>query len=151
MAEDRSQNIDAFGRQELGWVVPQVLDSSRTVTGMTDSKEDTGEITWQRPDGTAYTLNDGADGTVHNSEMYVAKLPGRQLLDPAAFDTGDTASQVAPVVVGLRQRLRLHALGGSQLRPVDPRAGHPAGRLHGQPAASSPTGTSSGTSTTATC
>ena len=93
MAEDRSQNIDAFGRQELGWVVPEVLDSNRTVTGMKDSKEDIGQITWQQPDGTEYTLTDGADGTVHNSEMYVAKLPGRQLLDPAAFDTGDTATR----------------------------------------------------------
>ena len=28
MATDKSHNIDAFGRQELGWVVPEVLDSS---------------------------------------------------------------------------------------------------------------------------
>ena len=92
MATDKSHHIDAFGRQELGWVVPQVLDGSRTVTGMKDSKEDTGQITWQEPDGTPYTLTDGPDGTVHNSEMYVAKLPGRTLLDESAFTGGDGAT-----------------------------------------------------------
>ena len=92
MATDKSQNIDAFGRQELGWVVPQVLDGDTRATGITDSKEDTGAITWQTRNGTPYTLEDGADGIVRNSEMYVAKLPGRQLLDPAKFETGDKAS-----------------------------------------------------------
>ncbi|HEX8780963.1 MAG TPA: immune inhibitor A domain-containing protein, partial [Nocardioides sp.] len=96
MATDKSQNIDAYGRQELGWVVPQVLDSSRTVEGMSDSKQDTDAITWQRPDGTPYTLAEGQEGVgrVQNSEMYVAKLPGRVLLDPAKFGTGDTATPV---------------------------------------------------------
>ncbi|GAA4705314.1 PKD domain-containing protein [Nocardioides conyzicola] len=95
MATDKSQDMDAFSRQELGWVVPEVLEpgQSRTESGITDSKQDTGTITWQRPDGTPYTLTNGPDGTVHNSQMYVAKLPGRQLLDPATFDTGDKASK----------------------------------------------------------
>lgn len=95
MATDKSQNMDAYSRQELGWVVPQVLTpgASRTVDGWTDSKQDTGAISWQQPDGTPYTLSNGADGIVHNSLMYVAKLPGRQLLDPAKFDTGDKASK----------------------------------------------------------
>ncbi|WP_439937678.1 PKD domain-containing protein [Nocardia sp. N13] len=94
MATDKSHNIDAYGRQELGWVVPEVLDSDRTETGITDSKQDTDSITWQRPDGTAYTLTEGLDGVgrVQNSQMYVAKLPGRILLDPAKFETGDKAS-----------------------------------------------------------
>ena len=92
MATDKSQNIDAFGRQELGWVVPQVLDGDTTVSGWSDSKEDTGSITWQTPGGEPYTLTDGEDGIVRNSQMYVAKLPGRQLLDPAKFDTGEGAS-----------------------------------------------------------
>ncbi len=94
MATDKSHNIDAFGRQELGWVVPRVLASGKktSVTGWKDSKFDTGSITWQTPGGVPYTLHSGADGIVHNSEMYVAKLPGRQLLDPASFDTGDKAS-----------------------------------------------------------
>ena len=30
---------------------------------------------------------------MQNSQAYVAKLPGRQLLDPAKFDTGDKASR----------------------------------------------------------
>ncbi len=95
MATDKSQNMDAFSRQELGWVVPQVLEpgSSPRVDDWTDSKQDTDAITWQRPDGTPYTLSEGADGRVQNSEMYVAKLPGRKLLDPAKFDTGDKASK----------------------------------------------------------
>jgi M6 family metalloprotease-like protein len=92
MATDKSQNMDAFSRQELGWVVPQVLrpGSTRTVTGWKDSKADIGAITWARPDGTPYTLRNGTDGTVHNSEMYVAKLPGRTLLDDSAFAAGGT-------------------------------------------------------------
>ena len=95
MATDKSQNMDAFSRQELGWVVPQQLEAgtSPSVQGWTDSKQDTGSIVWQQPDGTPYTLSDGADGTVHNSLMYGAKLPGRQLLDPAKFDTGEKATK----------------------------------------------------------
>jgi len=94
MATDKSHHIDAYGRQELGWVVPEVLDSSRTETGITDSKQDTDTITWEAPDGTPYTLTEGQDGVgrVQNSQMYVAKLPGRVLLDPAKFDSGDTAT-----------------------------------------------------------
>ena len=51
MATDKSQNMDAFGRQELGWVVPEVLEPGTTtsVTGFKDSKQDTGTISWQQP------------------------------------------------------------------------------------------------------
>ncbi len=95
MATDKSQNMDIFSRQELGWVVPEVLKpgTSPTVSGWTDSKQDTNTIRWQTPDGTPYTLTEGTDGRVQNSQAYVAKLPGRQLLDPAKFDTGDTATR----------------------------------------------------------
>ena len=98
MAEDHSQNIDAFGRQELGWVVPQVLPKTgtKTVTGWQDSKKDIDAITWQQPDGTPYTLHEGADGRVQNSEMYVAKLPGRQLLDPSVFTASPTNAGASP-------------------------------------------------------
>lgn len=93
MATDKSQDMDAFSRQELGWVVPEVLgQGTTTVRGVPDSKEDTGVIHWRTRDGSPYTLRDGRDGTVHNARMYVAKLPGRQLLDPAKFGTGDGAS-----------------------------------------------------------
>jgi hypothetical protein len=96
MATDKSHHIDAYGRQELGWVVPEVLDSSRTETEIPDSKQDTNTIMWQKPDGTPYTLTEGAGGVgrVQNSQMYVAKLPGRILLDPAKFNTGDKATPV---------------------------------------------------------
>ncbi len=93
MATDKSQNIDAFGRQELGWVVPRVLSADTVVNGWNDSKEDIGSIVWQTRNGTPYRLRNGEDGIVRNSEMYVAKLPGRRLLDPDAFDSGDGASE----------------------------------------------------------
>jgi M6 family metalloprotease-like protein len=95
MATDKSQNMDIFSRQELGWVVPEVLQpgTSPTVSGWTDSKQDTNQITWRTPDGTPYTLTEGTDGRVQNSQAYVARLPGRQLIDPAKFDTGDTATR----------------------------------------------------------
>jgi immune inhibitor A len=91
MATDKSQNMDVFARQEMGWIVPEVLapGETRTVTGMTDSKEDTHAISWQQPDGTPYTLQ---GPRVHNAQSFVAKLPNRQLIDPAKFDTGDGAS-----------------------------------------------------------
>jgi len=59
------------------------------VGAWTDSKQDTGTIHWQREDGTPYTLS---GPRVHNAKAYVAKLPGRQLIDPAKFDSGDKAS-----------------------------------------------------------
>ena len=92
MASDKSQNMDVFSRQEMGWVVPEVLKPGQktTVTGWTDSKKDTHKVTWRRPDGTPYTLTGPG---VHNAQAYVAKLPGRQLIDPAKFDTGDKASK----------------------------------------------------------
>lgn len=94
MASDHSQNMDIFSRQELGWVVPEVLSPGQdaNVSGWKDSKEDIDVIRWQTPSGQAYTLTEGADGRVQNSQAYVAKLPGRVLLDPAAFSTGDGAT-----------------------------------------------------------
>ena len=87
MATDKSQNMDAFGRQELGWVVPEVLDSSRTETGIPDSKVDIGAITWQKPDGTPYTLTDGAG-------RHRAQLPDvrRQAARPSAARPGGVHS-----------------------------------------------------------
>ena len=93
MATDKSQNMDAFSRQELGWVVPKVLAPGQTqVSGFENSKKDIGAITWETPDGDPYTLRNGPDGTVRNSEMYVAKLPGRTLLESDAFEGGDGAT-----------------------------------------------------------
>ena len=92
MATDKSQNMDVFSRQEMGWIVPEVLkpNSTRAVDDWTDSKEDTHTVKWQQRDGTPYTLTGSG---VHNAQAYVAKLPGRQLIDPAKFETGDQASK----------------------------------------------------------
>ena len=96
MATDKSQNMDAYVRQEMGWVVPEVLTENRTVT-IEDSKQDTGVIKWRTKSGKPYTLRasrkGGNDGVVHNSQMYVAKLPGFSVLEPNAFETGDKASK----------------------------------------------------------
>ena len=95
MATDKSQNMDGYGRQELGWVVPQVLKpgKKKTVKNWKDSKQNTGRIHWRTPSGKKYTLKNGRDGIVRNSEMYVAKLPGRTLIDGAVFGSGDGASK----------------------------------------------------------
>ena len=91
MATDKSQNMDVFSRQEMGWIVPEVLEpgTKTTVNEWTDSKQDTHKVHWQTQDGTPYTLT---GPRVHNAKAYVAKLPGRQLIDPAKFETGDKAS-----------------------------------------------------------
>jgi M6 family metalloprotease-like protein len=87
MAEDHSQNMDVFGRQELGWVVPRVLEpgQSTQADGFGSSKADTHRIDWRTPTGEAYALQGDA---VHNGEAYVAKLPSRQIIDPAKVPSG---------------------------------------------------------------
>ena len=90
MATDKSQHMDVFSRVEMGWVVPEVLAGDRTVTGVTDSKEDTNRIVWQQPDGTPYELT-GPE--VHNAQAFVAKLPGRKLIDESIFDGGEKATK----------------------------------------------------------
>jgi immune inhibitor A len=86
MANDKSQNMDTFGKQELGWLVPRVLKPGQTTaTGVKDGKLNTHRIDWQQPDGTPYTLT---GSTVNNGEAYVAKLPGRRLIDPAKVPSG---------------------------------------------------------------
>ncbi len=86
MATDYSQNIDVIGKKELGWLVPRVLEpGERVASNWQDTKRDTGEIHWKRPDGTPYVLS--GEG-VHNGEAYVATLPGRQILDPSLVPSG---------------------------------------------------------------
>ena len=93
MATDKSQNMDVFSKQELGWLVPRVLEPGvTTATNWQDSKLNTNRIDWQQPDGTPYTLT-GPD--VNNGEAYVAKLPGgcsRSI--PASSCEGATPSHV---------------------------------------------------------
>jgi M6 family metalloprotease-like protein len=93
MATDKSQNMDVFSKQELGWIVPRDLSDLAVtagsnqfdVNGWNDSKIDTGSIVWKRPDGTPYTLS-GAG--IHNGQAYVASLPRRQIIDPATIPSG---------------------------------------------------------------
>ena len=84
--------------------------------------------------------------------MYVAKLPGRQLLDPAAFDSGDGASQTHAWWSGSGNDFNCTPTGGAQPGPLDPRAGRPRrpGR-DGDAQLQVAAGTSSGTTTTASC
>jgi M6 family metalloprotease-like protein len=97
MATDKSQNMDIFSKQELGWIVPVPLQpgTDPTAAGWKDSKVDTGEIHWVQPDGSPYTLQDGVHGPVHNADAYVAKLPTRQLIDPATIANSDPAAASA--------------------------------------------------------
>ena len=85
MAADYSQHMTIFGKQELGWVVPEVLQPGDevSVTDWSEIKQDTGTIDWQRPDGTPYTLS-AADGdqNIHNGQAYTAKLPQERIVDP---------------------------------------------------------------------
>ena len=83
MATDHSQNMDVFGKQELGWVVPRVLEPgpTATVTGWQDTKLDTA------PDRLAaarrHAVHARRATASTTARRYVAKLPGRQIIDPA--------------------------------------------------------------------
>lgn len=71
MASDHFQYMTAFPRQKLGWIVPRELGSGALT--VRESKYDTGEIHWVRPDGTPYVLT----GTgIHNADVWRLSLPG---------------------------------------------------------------------------
>ncbi|HEX8281477.1 MAG TPA: immune inhibitor A domain-containing protein, partial [Chthoniobacterales bacterium] len=73
---DYFQYHSVFSRQDLGWVVPRPLTSGQVT--LTESKFDTGQIHWQRPDGTPYTLTGPG---IHNADVYRLGLPPRILID----------------------------------------------------------------------
>ena len=75
-ASDYFQYSSVFARQDLGWVVPRPLKTG--AVSFTESKFDTGQIDWQRPDGTPYTLTGPG---IHNAEVYRLGLPPRILID----------------------------------------------------------------------
>jgi immune inhibitor A len=91
MATDKSQNMDVFSKQELGWVIPRVLKPGETVANVSDSKLNTHRIDWVQPDGTPYTLQGPG---VNNGEAYVARLPGRRIIDPAKVVRGASPTHV---------------------------------------------------------
>jgi M6 family metalloprotease-like protein len=91
MAADYSQHMTIFSKQELGWVVPEYLQpgDTRTVDDWAEIKRDTGQIHWQRPDGTPYVLSTAnGDQNIHNGQAYAVKLPGRQVIDPDLVPSG---------------------------------------------------------------
>jgi immune inhibitor A len=93
MASDYSQHMPVFSQQELGWVVPEFLQPGESVTveAWQEIKADTGEIQWERPDGTPYTLSAAnGDQNVHNGQAYGLKLGGRILLDPGQVPPGES-------------------------------------------------------------
>jgi len=86
MATDKSQHMDINAKQELGWLVPRVLEpGATTVANWRDSKVNTHRIDWVQPNGTPYSLTGPG---VDNGEGYVAKLPGRQIIDPSEVPSG---------------------------------------------------------------
>ena len=90
MAEDKSQGMDVFARQDLGWIVPEALQSG-TYADLLESDTDTHRIDWQTPAGVPYSLT-GA--TVHNGPAWMAKLPSRRILDPELVATEASATHV---------------------------------------------------------
>lgn len=83
MAADKSQSMDVFSRQDLGWVVPRELPKgTSTVRGWKDSKIDTHTIHWVGGDGKPYVLK-GKD--VHNAQAWTVKLPAKRLVPAGAL------------------------------------------------------------------
>jgi immune inhibitor A len=92
MATDKSQHMDVYSKQELGWIVPRVLaPGETTVTGWKDSKTNTHRIDWVTPSGQPYTLT---GPSVANGQAYVAKLPGRKIIDAEKVASTASGSRV---------------------------------------------------------
>jgi M6 family metalloprotease-like protein len=71
MASDHFQYMSAFPRQKMGWIVPREMSSGALT--LRESKYDTGQIHWVRPDGTPYVL---AGTGIHNADVWRLSLPG---------------------------------------------------------------------------
>ncbi len=82
MASDYFQYMDVYGRQSLGWVVPRPLTSGEIT--LRESKFDTGEIHWTRPDGTPYVLTGSG---IHNSDAYRLDLPTAKVAESVPSGT----------------------------------------------------------------
>ena len=93
MATDKSQHMDVFGKQELGWLVPRVIDrnTNMRIKGWRDSKRNTHKIAWKTPTGRKYVLK---GRRVNNGQAYAVKLPPRQVIDPAIVEAGATPHHV---------------------------------------------------------
>ncbi|MGJ8669465.1 MAG: hypothetical protein ACSHXK_08260 [Oceanococcus sp.] len=85
MAGMHGQHMTVFGKQEMGWVVPQFLSAGeqRLVENWREIKTDTGEIHWQTPAGEAYILSaENGDQNIHNGMAFGFKLPPRGIVTP---------------------------------------------------------------------
>ena len=94
MAADYSQHMTIFSKQELGWVVPKVLQPGETVnvSNWKEIKGDTGAIEWRTASGKPYTLSAGnGDQNIHNGQAYAAKLPRKLVIDPEKVRTQASA------------------------------------------------------------
>jgi M6 family metalloprotease-like protein len=92
MATDKSQNMDVFSKQELGWLVPRVLHKGKKVVRKwRDSKRNTHRIDWRTKSGKKYRLK---GKSVNNGVGYTAPLKRRQIIDPAKVRTSASASHV---------------------------------------------------------
>ena len=97
MAGDYSQHMTVFSKQELGWVVPRFLQpgESVNVNDWEEIKNDTGQIQWETPGGTPYTLSEAnGDQNVHNGQTYALKLPRRLVIDPQKVESQASAPYV---------------------------------------------------------
>src|SRR6185436_12641057 len=77
-------HMGIWDKQELGWIVPTLLNGPRVVTGQKELKVDTHQIEWRDSNGAPYTLT----GNVHNAEVYKVDLPKVQLFDPSLIPSG---------------------------------------------------------------
>lgn len=82
MATDYFHFYPAYDRARLGWIVPRKLQTGEVT--LTESKTDTGEIHWVRPDGTPYVLT--GEG-IHNGDTYKVNLPTAKLIDQVPSGT----------------------------------------------------------------
>ena len=90
MATDKSQGMDVFSRQELGWVVPRDIQS-RLYRVDRESDLDTHTIRWETPKGEGYTLQ---GRRVHNGSAWMAKLPSRRVIDASLVEEGASPTHV---------------------------------------------------------
>jgi hypothetical protein len=92
MATDKSQNMDVFSKQELGWLIPRELrKGTYTVKGWRDSKASTNRIDWRTPAGKRYALK---GPNIRNGTAYGVKLPSRRLLALEKLKQGASPTHV---------------------------------------------------------
>ena len=82
MASDHAQFNTSFSRQDLGWVVPR--EAADGEYALRESKNDTHEIHWKRPDGTPYVLK---GPSVHNADVLRVGVPTTPVIEEVPSGT----------------------------------------------------------------